>query len=273
MRLPLALQVGIPSKQECPNCGHSGVLFDAIRCEYFGCQRCLYYRVEPIPSVEAVTKYYENAYSYQVYTEVSDATYLGRAKRMMRALKLDKPPIRVLEIGPAGGGSIAGFSMMGSDVLGIDICNEVMENLQTRFKIPCLISGNTVGAMRMLSGEYDLIVFNHVLEHLIDPFTVLKEARKLLSPDGLCFVAVPNAFSLDAWIYGDKWAWVDPIGHIHNWSSTSLRRTIDNSGFQIVRGYTSQAGETITSRYPVITKLIAKSGLGCSSIFIVRGNK
>lgn len=59
--------------------------------------------------------------------------------------------------------------------------------------------------------SYDLIIFSHVLEHLVEPAVVLKEFLQILSPGGYCLVAVPNIlnfrkrldFLLGNWYYSE----------------------------------------------------------------------
>src|SRR5690242_14624430 len=45
------------------------------------------------------------------------------------------------------------------------------------------------------SGGYDSIVFADVLEHLVDPLSILKAAKRLMKPGGRVIVSVPNVAS------------------------------------------------------------------------------
>jgi len=55
-------------------------------------------------------------------------------------------------------------------------------------------------------GSYDLILFNHSLEHMTDPETATKEVRQHLAPGGVVLIHVPNIQNLVAgqgvWGYG-----------------------------------------------------------------------
>ena len=45
----------------------------------------------------------------------------------------------------------------------------------------------------MTTGErFDLISFNDVLEHVVDPWETLRECREFLTPDGRVLAAIPN---------------------------------------------------------------------------------
>jgi SAM-dependent methyltransferase len=43
-----------------------------------------------------------------------------------------------------------------------------------------------------LEGDFDALVFSHVLEHLVDPVAALRSLLRLLRPDGALIIAVPN---------------------------------------------------------------------------------
>jgi SAM-dependent methyltransferase len=48
-------------------------------------------------------------------------------------------------------------------------------------------------ALEDLRGPLDLLFLNHVLEHVADPLGVLRQAARLLSPDGVAYVETPYA--------------------------------------------------------------------------------
>lgn len=41
-------------------------------------------------------------------------------------------------------------------------------------------------------GKYEVVIMRHVLEHFLDPVAVMKKVHKVLAPDGLLYLAVPN---------------------------------------------------------------------------------
>ena len=42
------------------------------------------------------------------------------------------------------------------------------------------------------SDTFDVIIFSHVLEHLTDPWSVLKKSTELLKKNGVIIIALPN---------------------------------------------------------------------------------
>jgi 2-polyprenyl-3-methyl-5-hydroxy-6-metoxy-1,4-benzoquinol methylase len=247
LRLPLAVFFGVGSDRLCPCCGCRGVTFRTpvmrIQRNYFGCCNCFYYRTEPIPSPEQLSKYYAEDYDYMTY-EHSNEEIVLRAHDVLQWLDrvgFSKLPKRVLEIGPAGGGIIAGLAQFGCEVIGIDISESVRDGLHERFGINVLVSEDPKEAMALIPDKrFDLIIVDHVLEHLIDPFATLSTISRLLTEDGYCFIKVPNAFGLEAVLQGNQWVWLDPLGHIHNWSPRSMRKAVIRAGLEPVLDGTLQ---------------------------------
>lgn len=93
-----------------------------------------------------------------------------------------------------------------------------------------LVKGTVHG---LTDGPYDLILFNHVLEHVADPVADLKAACRLLAPGGVCVVRVPTANSAVWKTYGTDWVELDAPRHLFIHSHDSLRRTAAAAGLRV----------------------------------------
>ncbi len=92
-----------------------------------------------------------------------------------------------------------------------------------------------------LDGPFDVILCADVLEHLVDPATVLRRLNRHLAPQGLVVVSVPNVAHL--WIrllllsgrfeYGDRG--ILDRTHLRFFTARSLRRLLDEVGLAVVR--------------------------------------
>src|SRR6266511_3091860 len=60
-----------------------------------------------------------------------------------------------------------------------------------------------------VEGRWAAVVFWHALEHLRDAGRAVDRAAAILSPDGLLVIAMPNASSLQATVFGDRWFALD----------------------------------------------------------------
>lgn len=81
------------------------------------------------------------------------------------------------------------------------------------------------------SGSFDLITINHVLEHVPNPGGTLAEISRLLKPDGVLVVGVPNIGSIMAGLRGRTWASLRPEEHIWHFTPETLKRLLAQAGF------------------------------------------
>tara|TARA_B100001971_G_C17757317_1_gene318470 strand:- start:19 stop:390 length:372 start_codon:yes stop_codon:yes gene_type:complete len=68
------------------------------------------------------------------------------------------------------------------------------------------------------SAQFDFIILFQVLEHVSEPFTVLRRCADLLSSGGAIVVAVPNFSSWQARLFGKSWLHLDVPRHQYHFS-------------------------------------------------------
>jgi SAM-dependent methyltransferase len=89
-----------------------------------------------------------------------------------------------------------------------------------------------IGAME---GRFDLVMFNHSLEHMETPREALADACRLLSPEGRCVVRIPTVSSA-AWDhYGVDWVQFDAPRHVSLPSREGMRIAGASAGLQLER--------------------------------------
>lgn len=71
--------------------------------------------------------------------------------------------------------------------------------------------------------KFDIISLWHVLEHVPNLNDYTKSLQKLLKPDGVLIVAVPNFMSFDAQYYKSFWAAYDVPRHLWHFSPKSVK--------------------------------------------------
>jgi len=93
-------------------------------------------------------------------------------------------------------------------------------------------------------GSFDVIVCGDVLEHLREPWEVLRRLRGVLTAEGMLVVNLPNARNMDMvqqlvegnWTY-EPWGLMD-IGHLRFFTRRSAEQMLEEAGFEVrsVRG-------------------------------------
>ncbi|GFE60326.1 class I SAM-dependent methyltransferase [Geobacter sp. AOG2] len=79
--------------------------------------------------------------------------------------------------------------------------------------------------------SFDVIVMNHVLEHIPDPVEIMMELGRILKDDGLLVIGVPNFGSYMAKLMKGKWFSLMPDQHIWQFTRESLGKLLQKGGF------------------------------------------
>ncbi len=80
--------------------------------------------------------------------------------------------------------------------------------------------------------SFDVITMWHVLEHVPDLEFQLKELHRLLKPNGIAVIAVPNFKSFDAEYYKEFWAAYDVPRHLWHFSQNGISELFEKYNFK-----------------------------------------
>ena len=90
--------------------------------------------------------------------------------------------------------------------------------------------------IKNLESEYfDIISMWHVLEHVPKLNERIEDLKRLIKPNGMIIIAVPNCNSLDANIYKEHWAAYDVPRHLYHFTPQDIEKLFQNSGMKVVR--------------------------------------
>ncbi len=81
-------------------------------------------------------------------------------------------------------------------------------------------------------GRFDLVTFNKVLEHVVDPVSMLGRARAFLAEEGVAYVEVPDGEAAAREGPGREEFFVE---HFHVFSAGSLALLVARAGFSAIR--------------------------------------
>jgi SAM-dependent methyltransferase len=117
------------------------------------------------------------------------------------AARMKSRPVRLLDVGCGKGyfirdfvrGAHSRWGIQPSRVTGLDIVRssgDVCDQVSPDFEF---VQFDTDGnSLPFEAGTFDFISCNHVLEHVFETEKLVREFRRVLTPDGLCLIAVPN---------------------------------------------------------------------------------
>jgi len=93
-----------------------------------------------------------------------------------------------------------------------------------------------------------VVMMNHVIEHLPDPFAIVGTLAERLVKGGVLDGQTPNATSLEHWIFGRRWSGFHAPRHTVVFSKAGLRRLLERAGFEAIqiRGAFNPAGYAVS---------------------------
>jgi len=235
----------------CPICGSSDVRAVARPpgWTYLGCSACGVYFVDPMPVGEAVPdagEFYDEAYYAGARRHREDeweALSLEAAKkRVAMAERVLGHQGRFLDVGCGTGRTLAAARERGWDVEGVEVSPSAVRYATERLGLHVRLG--TLESIGYPEGSFECVWLSHIVEHVPDPVAFLHEISRILVPDGIAVVSVPNSqgFVYTATNvvhrarrrYGkDKFACsLSPPGHLYAFDEKSLRVALDSAGLQ-----------------------------------------
>jgi len=135
----------------------------------------------------------------------------------------------LLEIGVGSGSFLAYAQARGYSPLGCDLSAAICQRVErdTGITMHC-------GILESLPDEqfFDVVVMNHILEHVSDPVALLKTVLARLKPGGVLHLAVPNVGAWEARLPG--WGSYEPY-HLLYFTPQTLRVAVEKAGFTVQR--------------------------------------
>jgi 2-polyprenyl-3-methyl-5-hydroxy-6-metoxy-1,4-benzoquinol methylase len=225
----------------CPICGIEPVRF-ATDHQGFSLCRCPVCRLEfvnPRPVFEELqSTIYRDEYflpptEREVYLAARHYQF-GRQLSMLQKLANKKGS--VLDIGCGDGSFLSYAHQSGWNVTGLDI----RLSREAR-RVPCRLLEGRLGHIAIEPRSFDIVCFNHVLEHTQNPLEDLLHSRQLLTPGGLIFVGVPNLAGISAryksfqsrfHLKARRWRHYAAIHHLWFFTPASLKALLAKAGLR-----------------------------------------
>ncbi|MDH3444211.1 MAG: methyltransferase domain-containing protein, partial [Deltaproteobacteria bacterium] len=137
---------------------------------------------------------------------------------------------RVLDVGAGGGSYLYQLKQWGWKTYGVE--PSAMGARQGR-RLGLTVHQGTLAEARLPNSFFDVVRLENVLEHLPDPIAVFEEINRILKPDGLVYITVPNTRSFVYWLFGENWYALDSPRHVICYCPATLMTLCDRTGFEI----------------------------------------
>lgn len=185
-------------------------------------------------------------------TREFNPSYIGQRSDIQRLIY---PNTRVvLDVGCSTG--ILGAAIKaktGAQVFGIELSEEMANEALSRIDKVFVGDAEEILYQGMLDGyQFDTIVFADVLEHLVDPWSVLRKAATYLHSEGTIIASIPNIRHIDTiyhlvlkgyWPYRERG--IHDKTHLRFFTRKNIVDLFENAGLSI---------DTIETNYRIFEK-------------------
>lgn len=137
----------------------------------------------------------------------------------------------LLDIGCGTGWFLDCCRQQGYTVFGQELGKILAEDTSQRLGIP--IWSCPIAEINQ-KDKFDIITLFDVLEHTADPVAMLTQVKRLLQPNGIALLFVPNLHSFGAAILQEESALVAPAEHLLYFTKQSMRHLVEKVGLELL---------------------------------------
>jgi 2-polyprenyl-3-methyl-5-hydroxy-6-metoxy-1,4-benzoquinol methylase len=248
--LPLIETEPVPN---CPVCGHhintlfaSGFDYEMKTCRnqwtFVKCSGCGHVWLNPRPAISTLPIIYpKNYYAYTYQSEINPIAI--RAKEILDSVKmrailreLPNAPASYLDVGCGDGRFLKVMEKQGvarARNFGLELDAAIVRRLADQgYRVFC---ERVEDCKSIPENAVDLITMFHVIEHVDDPNSVVRQLSNWLSPDGVLALETPNIDSLDARTFQKTfWGGYHIPRHWNLFNADTLARLLCANGLRII---------------------------------------
>ena len=200
------------------------------------CCNCKLIFTNPRPSSDVLSKYYPPSYyganGKRFHPILEHVVQYFRKQLADRISSRYPNGGRILEVGSGRGTLLSEMSRKGWSAVGTEYSASLAKSTGDSFGV-FVYPTPDLRDCNFPDRYFDVVVCNHVLEHLTDPIGTLIEIRRILNPIGLLIIAVPNIGGIVARVSKDQWFGVDVPRHLFHFSPDTLKMALTLTGFQV----------------------------------------
>ena len=224
-------------RSDCPVCKSEDVVF-VIKTidhtvtheefEIWQCNKCTLRFTQATPEEEEIAVYYKSedyishsdtdkGFINSLYHKVRKRTLISKRKLIEKHTGVVKG--RILDIGCGTGAFLCTMETAGWQISGVEPEKDAREKAKQLYNL------NVHDSELLFDFEaetFDVVTMWHVLEHVQDLHEYINQTKKLLTPNGSLFVAVPNYTCYDQSVYKSYWAGYDVPRHLYHFSPDAM---------------------------------------------------
>lgn len=244
-----------------PEGNHLPVGFDIVCCEH-----CGFVYADTTAVQRDYNLYYEALSKYEDESITSGSggcTRIQDIQRFERITACIKKYINkhqaIIDIGCANGGLLRMLKDSAYENLtGMDLAQRCLDNVNSygiRTQKGSIVSED-LSEDKALKEQFDCIILSHIMEHICDLKTAVKNIVQWLKPNGCVYIEVPDA-SRYVDFYTAPYHYFD-CEHINHFDENSLQNLFGENEFKLIFSERNSIAMSDTARYPVVCMVFRK---------------
>lgn len=227
----------------CPVCGEtkyrtifktSDFRFQAIT-EIFvvvKCVGCDFIFLNPRPDQNTISNLYSSGFylnNYSLFYKALNLFYRQEQKVNVNFINRYKPSGKLLDVGCGPGNFISLMQQKGYDVYGIEISKDAKGMIPNALKNR-VYEGN-LEDLDFPANSFDVVTMLQSLEHMHNLDKIMQNTRRILKPDGILYISVPNAHFFESFLFGPYYFNLDIPRHLYFFTKKTLSKFLIRNGF------------------------------------------
>lgn len=231
------------TKINCITCGSKEKLKRLNIDNLIRCQKCQLVFRDTRPSLKQIRHYYEEEYS-SIFHEDKIGTHRTKIfERFLNRVSHKTIKGRLLDVGCSYGQFLKLAHNHGWDVYGIEPSKNASEYIKNNLGLKN-IHRNNLKDINFSPDYFDVITLWNVLDHLPDPREQLNEMFRIIKPEGLLFLRIPNftfqktafrtaSFFDSLFSLQDRLSRKVSVFHLYCFSPASIKNLLHVAGFSV----------------------------------------
>jgi 2-polyprenyl-3-methyl-5-hydroxy-6-metoxy-1,4-benzoquinol methylase len=218
----------------CPVCGSkkSQIVFFKDGGNYVKCEKCTMIFPNPVFKEASLREFYEIVDSGQAKLAVSESAFYREIySKGLRTITNFVKPSTILDVG-CGSGFFLDIAKEKKWITTGDELNQ--SDAKIARSHGHRVFTDRIEEIDFKKEKFSAITLWDVFEHIVDGRPFLKTLSKLLTPEGVVFMQIPNSGSLAARIMQEKCNMFHTLGHVSLYNPDTIERMAKRSGFKIV---------------------------------------
>jgi len=247
------------NKAPCCVCGNrdfkilSGKDCYGLYCPVVICKNCGLIQQNPRMTQESYNYFYDIEYrklylGENIPTDNFFRFQYDRGKKIYeyleKNLRINLSNLKIFEVGAGAGGILQYFKEKGNAVFRIDLDYQYITFGQEKYNLNL-----RVGTLDNITISWipDIVIYSHVLEHLLNPLKEMKKLRQIIRGHSYVYVEVPGLKFMRRYCGGDFLYWIQNA-HIYYFTLRTLKNLMKKSGYKFIYG------EEVTNIYSIFKK-------------------